>query len=447
MKTKQLCSVPPGSDLKPILGSNKPMLIEVFTSNRNRQLARQKRLANFGDMTYLNIFGRKVVLPSTPNALEALTMNKERNFANEPAWDFQIGVAFKRGILLMDADEHRHHRLILQQAFTPNNLKGYMSAMQPMLIDRVAALPAGRTVPLAEAFKKITLEMALEVFVGVKLPAHEADRLNQAFLDCIAGLTAFVRRPIPGGKWRKAVKGRQILEEFFHSQLPDKRSQQTPDLFSVLCHVQSEDGAMFTDADVVSHMIFVLFAAHDTSTTAISTMAYHLAKSPEWQKRAYEQSLMFPAELDYDMLDEMSELDLIFKESLRLNSPVPVLAREAIKDTSLDGYFIPKGTLILAEPQAVHSNPRVWNDPDRFDPERFTPERAEDRVHRFAWAPFGGGVHKCIGLYFAQMEIKTLMHNLLRNFELTIDPTYEWRVNPDTLGDPVDGLPMTLIKR
>ena len=109
-------------------------------------------------------------------------------------------------------------------------------------------------------------------------------------------------------------------------------------------------------------------------------MAYNMAKSPEWHERAYEESIGLPAEIDYETLKEMSTLNLIFKESLRLNSPVPVLAREAVKDTSLDGYFVPKGTLILAEPQAVHSNPQVWNEPGRFDPGRFTPERAEDRV-------------------------------------------------------------------
>jgi cytochrome P450 len=201
---------------------------------------------------------------------------------------------------------------------------------------------------------------------------------------------------------------------------------------------------VFTDQQVIDHMIFLLFAAHDTSSTALSTMAYYMAKHPEWQQRAREESQRLPAELTYDTLKELHTLDLIMKESLRLNAPVPLLAREALRDTDLAGYFVPKGTLVFVLPAAVHESPLVWRDPQRFDPERFTPERAEDKVHRFAWFPFGGGVHKCIGLYFAQMEIKTVMHNLLRRYEWSVPADYEWKVNPRTLGDPKGGLPVRI---
>lgn len=215
----------------------------------------------------------------------------------------------------------------------------------------------------------------------------------------------------------------------------------------MLCHVQSDDGERFTDDEVVNHMIFVLFAAHDTSTTTVSTMAYHMAKDPQWQDRARAESLDMPADLGYDDLKNLPALDLIFRESLRLNSPVPMLARAALKDTSLDGYYIPKGTFVIAEPQSVHSNPKVWKDPYRFDPERFMPERAEDKVHRFAWVPFGGGVHKCIGMYFAQLEIKTILHNMLRTYEWAVPDSYTWKVALNTLGEPVDGLPAVLRRR
>lgn len=446
MRKRELCPVPPGSGLKPIYGSGAPSVVELAMMLRARDLVARTRMERFDGISYANWLGRKMVIPMTPSAVETVVMNKDKAFANEPAWDLLIGAAFRRGILLMDFGEHRHHRLILQQAFSNNSLKGYMQEMQPMLIERIGALPTGQ-VRLAREFKKITLDMALEVFVGVKLPRAEADRLTQAFLDCLSGLSALIRRPVPGGKWACALRNRRVLEEFFYSQIPHKRRRETPDLFSVLCHTSSEEGAAFSDEDVVNHMIFVLFAAHDTSTTALTTMAYYLAKNPEWQHRARAESLELPPELSYDSLKTMQTQDLILKEALRLNSPVPTLARQSIKDTSIDGHYIPSGTYVMTDPKMIHLNPRYWNDPHRFDPERFAPERAEDKTHRFAWFPFGGGVHKCIGLYFAQMEIKTMMHNLLRNFEWTVPPDYTWKLDPKTLGEPVDGLLTTLTRR
>jgi cytochrome P450 len=194
-------------------------------------------------------------------------------------------------------------------------------------------------------------------------------------------------------------------------------------------------------------MIFVLFAAHDTSTTALTTMAYYMSKHPQWQDRSRNQSLQLPEQLSYDALSELTELDLILKESLRLNAPVPVLAREAIRDTALGDYYVPKGSFVLVQPQAVHLNPAVWKDPQHFDPERFTKERAEDKLHRFAWFPFGGGVHKCIGLYFAQMEIKSIMHGLLRRYEWEVPASYTWRRDPRTLNEPAGGLKATVRAR
>jgi cytochrome P450 len=447
MSRKQLCTVPMESDAKPVFGTGTPGLLEMRRLLLgDRQEYYRRTLERFDDVTFIKLFGNKVVLFLTPAGAQAVAMNLDKALANGPAWGTFIGLGFRRGILLLDFDEHRLHRSVMQSAFSSPNLKGYLQEMQPMLAERVVNLPAGQ-VRLGHTFKAISLSMAMEVFVGVKLPQAETDRIIKAFMDCLASVGAFVRYPIPGGQWARAIAARKELEEFFFRLIPQKRATETPDLFSVLCHARSEHGEMFSDEDVVNHMIFVLFAAHDTSTVTLTTMAYYLARFPQWQERARARALSLPAELAYEHLGEMTELEWVMKEALRLNPPVPWLARQAVKDTEVNGYYIPAGTMVMAPTTAIHSNPRVWHDPYRFDPERFSPERAEDKCHRFAWMPFGGGVHKCIGLYFAQMEIKTILHHLLRNFEWSVPEDYRWTLEPRSLGDPVDGLPAQLRRR
>ena len=447
MSRKQLCSVPRESDAKPVYGSGTPGLLEMQRLLlSDRQEYYRRKLEQFDEATFINLIGNKVVLFLTPEGAQAVAMNLDKALASGPAWGLFIGLGFRRGLLLLDFDEHRLHRSVMQSAFSSPNLKGYLQEMQPMLEERIANLPAGRVL-LGHDFKAMSLGLALEVFVGVTLPADEADRLIKTVIDCLGSAGAVVRYPIPGGKWSRSIAARKKLEKFFLGLLPQKRATETPDLFSVLCHAQSEQGEMFTDEDVVNHMIFVLFAAHDTSTVTLTTMAYYMARHPEWQERARARALSLPAELAYEHLGEMTELDWIMKESLRMNPPVPWLARQAVKDTEVDGYHIPAGAMVMAPTHAIHSNPRVWRDPYTFDPERFSPERAEDKSHRYAWMPFGGGVHKCIGLYFAQIEIKTIMHHLLRNFDWSVPEDYRWTLEPRSLGDPVDGLPVRLRRR
>ncbi len=315
-----------------------------------------------------------------------------------------------------------------------------------MIAERVADLPTGN-VKMFEQFKSLTLDVALEVFLGLELPKDQADKINKAFIDTVRAGVAYVRKPVPGGRWWKGLRGRRVLEEFFYDNIAAKRARETPDLFSVLCHVEGDEGERFTDADVVNHMIFVLMAAHDTSTITMTQMAYRMAKSPEWQRRAREQSLELNPELGYDDLGKLSVLDLVLKESLRMCPPVPAQPRMAVKDTSVQGFFVPKGSMVTVPQMTNHRDPEFFTNPDMFDPERFSAERKEDKGHRMAWTPFGGGVHKCIGLYFGQMEIKTILHHLLRNYEWSVPEGYQIPMDYSALPVPKDKLPVDLRRR
>ncbi|WP_439029818.1 cytochrome P450 [Gordonia terrae] len=444
--TSVLAKAPAGSGLLDVPCSDRPGIVEMMSMRRDPFTYADRRRAEFGNVSGLNALGLKLVVTGNPRAADEILMNKDRAFANGPAWSYFIGPFFNRGIMLLDFDEHRHHRQILQQAFATTALKGYMQEMQPMIAERIGRWPAGR-VRLFNEFKALTLDVALEVFLGVELPRDDADRINEAFIDTVRAGVAYVRKPVPGGRWWKGLRARKVLEQFFHAHIESKRARETPDLFSVLCHAESEEGHRFSDEDVVNHMIFVLMAAHDTSTITMTQMAYHMAKAPEWQERARERSLEIGPELSYDHLPTMTSLDLVMKESLRLCPPVPAQPRMAVKDTSVEGFFVPRGTIVTVSSLTGHRDPEFFTNPEMFDPERFTPGRAEDKSHRMAWMPFGGGVHKCIGLYFGQMEIKTIMHHLLRGYEWSVPADYDLPVDYSSLPVPKDKLPVTLRRR
>ncbi len=445
-KSTVFAAAPAGSDLLEVPCAQRNGVLEMMAMRRDPFAFGDERLARLGQVSGLNALGVKMVIAAGPRAADEILMNRDKAFANGPAWSYFIGPFFNRGIMLLDFDEHRHHRHILQQAFTPSALKGYMQEMQPMIAERVADLPTGN-VKMFEQFKSLTLDVALEVFLGLELPKDQADKINKAFIDTVRAGVAYVRKPVPGGRWWKGLRGRRVLEEFFYDNIAAKRARETPDLFSVLCHVEGDEGERFTDADVVNHMIFVLMAAHDTSTITMTQMAYRMAKSPEWQRRAREQSLELNPELGYDDLGKLSVLDLVLKESLRMCPPVPAQPRMAVKDTSVQGFFVPKDSMVTVPQMTNHRDPEFFTNPDMFDPERFSAERKEDKGHRMAWTPFGGGVHKCIGLYFGQMEIKTILHHLLRNYEWSVPEGYQIPMDYSALPVPKDKLPVDLRRR
>jgi cytochrome P450 len=242
------------------------------------------------------------------------------------------------------------------------------------------------------------------------------------------------------------LAGRKVLEQFLYPRVPAKRASDGGDLFSALCHARAEeDGASFTDAEIVNHMIFLLMAAHDTTTITMTTMAYYLARNPDWQERCRAESrAVGTTRIGYEDLGRLASLDLVMKECMRLVTAVPGIMRMTVKETEVLGYRIPAGTYVSVNMQGTHHLSEYWPDPERFDPERFAEHRREDRVHRAAWIPFGTGVHKCIGLHFGGMQVKAAMHQLLLGHRWDVAVDYEMPIDWSSLPRPKDGLPVRL---
>ncbi|MFD6072744.1 cytochrome P450, partial [Amycolatopsis lurida] len=118
-----------------------------------------------------------------------------------------------------------------------------------------------------------------------------------------------------------------------------------------------------------------------------------------------------------------------------------------VKDTEVLGHFIPEGTLVGVSPTVNHFSPDHWTDPMQFDPDRFGEARREDKSHRYAWMPFGGGAHKCIGLHFGTFEVKALLHEMLRAYRWSVPENYTARWDYVSLPVPADGLPIQLTAR
>ncbi len=402
----------------------------------------------YGPVSPFNALLDEAVMLLGPDACDAALRNKDKAFANEPAWGRIVGPFFNRGLMLLDFEEHHAHRRIMQEAFTRDRLAAYAGAMHPAIAQGMAdwgTSPQFRSYP---ALKQLTLDIAADIFMGGAddTDRDEMDRVNRAFIACVQAAAGIVRADVPFTRWGRAYRGRRVLEQFLRHYLPAKRAARTEDIFSVLCHIETDDGERFSDDDVVNHMIFLMMAAHDTSTITTSTMLQYLGQHPRWQERCREEALALGPAPTLEELEGLPAVDWVMRESLRLRAPVPMLARKTVKDTEVEGVRIPAGTDVMVGVQFSHLMEEYWSDPLAFDPERFSPERREDKSHRAAWEPFGGGVHKCIGLYFAGMEVKAIMHRLLRDYRWSVDPDYVPPLDHHALPFPTDGQPIDLVR-
>jgi cytochrome P450 len=247
---------------------------------------------------------------------------------------------------------------------------------------------------------------------------------------------------------RKGVRARDYLIDLFKREIPARRAGDGQDFFSQFCRATDEAGQPLSDQAIADHMNFLMMAAHDTITSSATSMVMLLGRNPAWQDRLRAEindlGLNDPAGLAYSQLDRLELVDYAFKESLRLIPPVPSLPRRALKDVEFAGHRIPAGTQVGISIAHTHKMPELWPDPDRFDPMRFAPDQVRAR-HKYAWLPFGGGAHMCLGLHFATMQMRILIVQLLSRYRIELDEGsgVAWQAWP--IPRPKDGLPLTFV--
>jgi cytochrome P450 len=218
-------------------------------------------------------------------------------------------------------------------------------------------------------------------------------------------------------------------------------------MFSQFCRARREDGEYMSDGELIDHINFLMMAAHDTITSSVTSMVWLLAKNPDWQEKLRQECLSIaPAGssiTDAD-LGKFELTEYAFKETLRMIPPVPAIPRRALRDFEFMGHHIPAGTSVSISPSYVHMMEEHWENPAQFDPMRFAPALVKSR-HKYAWVPFGGGAHMCLGLHFAYLQVKIFMHHVLTNVRIEVAEGYEPKWQPWPIPKPKDGLQVRLV--
>jgi cytochrome P450 len=400
--------------------------------------------AAWGPVFKMRILGQRQIMLVGAAANRLVLADQADSFSSRWGWEFSLGELFRNGLMLRDGDDHRYHRRILQVAFQRPALLSYLEQMEPLVMRALSSWPTGSELRVYRELKALLLDLAARVFLGVRLE-HEIAAVNHAFQRVVKGSTAFVRRPVPGLDYARGLQGRRQLDAFFHTLVAARRQAPTEDVLGRLCTAVSEEGERLTDEQVVDHVIFFMMAAHDTTTSALTSLVYELGRHPSWQDRLRQECARHAEVASDERLKDLRELGWAIKETLRLHPPLVVIPRRAMAPVEAGGFTIPAGMNVTVSPAYTQRMEEYWSAPESFDPERFSEARAEDRKVPFAYLPFGGGVHLCLGMFFAEMQAKLIAHHLLRRFRWSLPEGYRAPYKQVPIQAPRDALPLRLL--
>ncbi|XP_062596561.1 cytochrome P450 4F4-like [Saccostrea cucullata] len=208
------------------------------------------------------------------------------------------------------------------------------------------------------------------------------------------------------------------------------------DFLDLLLQAKDEDGNKLTDAEIRNEVDTFLFEGHDTTASSISWLLHLLAQHQNYQQRVQQEldriwTSKSTEYVQWEDLPHFEYLTMCLKESLRASSTVPIIQRLVPREITIDGKDFPPNTLFTIAINSVHHNPAVWKNPDEYLPDRFSKENISN-IDNFSYIPFSAGPRNCIGQNFALNEEKVVLSRILKNFTVTLDPSFtvEKKIGP-----------------
>lgn len=347
-----------------------------------------------------------------------------------------------KSLIVLDEERHKRLRAMMLPAFHGNSVRKQVAEMVAITADEVARWPVGAPFPLLPRMRAITLEVILRTVIGVQDETRLA-ALRTALPPLVDIGSPLELLPPPAplrrfGPWRRREQRRVAAHALLRDEIDrcrrDPRLDSRTDVLAMLVRSTDDDGRPMPDDELVDQLVTLLLAGHETTATALSWTFERLTRSPAVLERT--------AQAAGDGDDAW--LDAVCKESLRVRPVVYETGRKLTEPVELAGLHIPAGAIVAPSIDLVHHDARHHSDPMQFRPQRFLDQRADLSV----WLPFGGGVRRCLGATFAQVELRTVLQEVLRRVELapTTAPDEQVRVRHVTLV-PRDGAVVQVRRR
>ena len=422
-------ALPPGSLGLPLIGDTLNFLQDSdFAKKRHQQ---------YGPIFKTSLFGKPTVFVRGQEATLFVLSNDNKYFVvtSPPSMKALLGPL---ALLLQTGANHQNRRKLLFQAFGPRALAGYIGAMESITQRYLEKWEKMETMTWYPELRKYTFDVAGKLLVGIENCSEMA--LWHNFETYSEGLFS-IALDVPWTQFGKAKKARKLLLAELENIIRD-RQKGTPsgnDALSLLISARDDEGNSLSLDELKDQVLLLLFAGHETLTSAIASFCLLLAQNPDVMAKVRAEQQQFPATepLTLEQLKQMTYLEQVLREVLRLIPPVKNIFRTAINTCEFGGYEIPKGWTVACGINQTHQDSQLYPEPDRFDPDRFSPERS---AKPFSYVPFGGGLRDCLGKEFARLEMKLFAAKIVRELEWELLPDQDLNLIPLPTQQPRDGL-------
>ena len=414
----------------------------------------------YGDIVRLPILPNySAYLLAHPNYAEHVLSTHQEVYPKPDIINKPLNLMMGESILTAEGDSWLKNRRLMQPAFHMKqlaNLVDVMVSCTESFIKDWQNKPDGEVIDIAEETLKLTLKIAGQALFSKDI-SDEDSVLGKAFRTGYEFINYKVNNLwteplwVPTSRNKHFKKAKNILDDLildiinYRRQNPSERN----DLLSMLMSARDEDtGEGMSDKQLQNEVITLLVAGHETAASSLAWTWYLLAEHLDIAENLQDelQAVLNGSNPSFEKLPQLEYTRRIFDETLRLYPPAWGIVRTPKKDDEINGYPIPKNSIMTVGAFMIHRHPEFWESPDKFNPDNFSRDKINQRP-KFAYFPFGGGKRICIGQNFALMEATIIIALISQRFRLELLPNQNIEIDPTFTLRPKNGIKVKVWKR
>jgi cytochrome P450 len=413
----------------------------------------------FGGVVRFRVAHIPFFLVSDLDAIKRILQDNLKNYVKGVSYE-HLRTAMGNGLLVAEGDLWKRQRKLIQPAFTRQKLADSISTMTGSISGLVKSWeePArtGEVLDVVSPFMRLAFDMVGKILMGKEIDDKMdlvESVLNEAGDHVYHRMESPFRVPeaVPTKRNRRYKAALKTLYGVVDDVIAKHRSEEseTFTLLSTMVRARDEEtGEGMSDQQLRDEVLTFLMAGHETTGDALCWVFYLLSMHPG-ACRILGQEVDRVLGKRVPTIEEVPSLvytGQVIDEAMRLYPPAWAFTRTAVARDELKGYPVPAGSNIIICPHVNHRLPELWDHPEAFDPDRFAPDRQEKR-HIYAYFPFGGGPHTCIGRHFSLLEMKLAVAMISQRYRLELVPGQRIEAAPRISLRPSDEIRMKILPR
>lgn len=386
----------------------------------------------YGDIftAYVGLGKKPIVLISNPQAIQEVFTTDPKYLDSGEVAGIKPPFIGQQSLIALSGDRHKRQRKLLTPPFHGERMLAYGKIIQDMTEQVTSQWAIGSPFSVRSAMQRITFQVILKAVFGLE-NGSRYEQLQQLLTTRLDGTKSIFRAILllvpslqkdwgPLSPWGRLMENERQIDKLIYAEIQERREKLDPsrtDILSLMMAARDEASEPMTDVELRDELITLLVAGHETTATSLSWAFYWIHHLPQVREKLLQELDTLGENPDPNRIFQLPYLDAVYKETLRIY-PVAMMAfqRMVLSPLEIAGYHFEPGTILAPCIYLTHHREDLYPEPKQFKPERFL----ERQFSPYEYLPFGGGNRRCIGMAFAQFEMKLILVTVLSRWQLEL---------------------------